>query len=64
MKNWNNFGKYNRNFLDQVFKNEIISYFDAPEEVKSIGTKINGIEQFWTKLWVIKIWHKNIFWRF
>ena len=33
-----------RNFLDQIFKNKIISYFDAPEEVKSIGTKINGIK--------------------
>jgi len=37
-------------FLSEIFKNEIISYFDAPERAESIGAKINGIEGSWTKL--------------
>jgi len=31
-------------FFGEIFKNEIISYFDAPEQDESIGTKIIGIE--------------------
>jgi len=34
----------NTKFFGKIFKNEIISYFDAPEQDELTGTKIIGIE--------------------